>query len=117
MTAMLVVLNKRFEESGRRIPLTPPAQTIGRNLKCDIVIDKNDLCLLEKGGSNLVKVSRTHTKFSQIGERWIIADSGSTNGTSVNFKPIDQNKVELFDTDIIGLGGIVYFKFREDDAS
>jgi hypothetical protein len=56
---------------GRREPLPSRGATIGRSRACDIVVDD-------------AGVSRQHASIRREGERWLVEDLGSTNGTNVN---------------------------------
>ena len=70
--ATLVVL----DESGNpkdKISITNPPVTIGR-------LSANDVVLSDPN------VSRRHAELGLSGDRWVITDLGSTNGTSVNEK-------------------------------
>ena len=60
-----------------RVPLVPgSAYTIGRHPDADLCIDGD------------VLASRTHARIADAGGRWTIEDCGSTNGTSLNGRPV-----------------------------
>ncbi|HET8548519.1 MAG TPA: SpoIIE family protein phosphatase [Bryobacteraceae bacterium] len=66
-----------YPDGTRRIvPLTGERHSLGRALS-------NDLSFPEEG-----ELSRNHLAFERSGSDWIIRDLGSTNGTSVNGRPL-----------------------------
>jgi len=78
-------------------PLSVPAGggTIGRSRSCDIVLSD-------------IGISRTHAELRPSGERWTIADLGSTNGVRVNgvtvsgSQPIESgDRIELGSTELV----------------
>lgn len=65
---------------------------IGRLRECDI-------CLAD------ANVSRQHAEIVRTGESWSVRDLGSTNGTSLNGRPLTAEEVEeLHDGDTIDIG-------------
>src|SRR6185436_4573164 len=68
----------------------PTGVTIGRKDTCEVVLPSND-------------VSRQHAQIRVEGERWILRDLGSSNGTLVDGVVIKQH--ELRDGDRIKIGG------------
>lgn len=72
--------------------------TIGRK-------DENDIVLLDND------VSRAHANISIDGQRVIVADSGSSNGTRINGLRI-QKAAELHHQDILGIGRHTKFEVR-----
>jgi Protein of unknown function (DUF3662)/FHA domain len=68
--ARLVVLDPSGDAADH-ISITSPPVNIGR-------LSSNDVVLADPN------VSRTHAQLRREGERWILADLGSTNGTLVN---------------------------------
>jgi hypothetical protein len=77
------------------LPTTDGAHlTIGRAPSCDCVLPE-DL------------VSRRHAALSRDGERWVLRDLGSTNGTRVNGVRVIED-VEVRPGDRVNLGGAVY---------
>ncbi|MBS0638656.1 MAG: SpoIIE family protein phosphatase [Acetobacteraceae bacterium] len=74
----------------KRIPLEHPPLTVGRQEPANIVL---------AGGT----VSRRHCRFSRDGDRMLLEDLGSTNGTLVNSKPL-STPVALLDGDVISIG-------------
>ena len=52
-------------------------------------------------------VSRRHAALSRDGERWVLRDLGSTNGTRVNGVRVVED-VEVRPGDRVNLGGVVY---------
>ncbi len=63
--------------------------TIGRSPECGIFLDD-------------VTVSRRHAVLEQRGERWVIEDQGSLNGTFVNRRRVES--AELEDGDELQIG-------------
>jgi ABC transport system ATP-binding/permease protein len=57
----------------------------------------NEICIPDP------KVSRCHAQIELVGEGFMITDMGSTNGTFVNDKPIDQS-TQLRVGDSISIG-------------
>jgi len=74
----------------RRFQLEHPPLTVGRQDPANVVL---------AGGT----VSRRHCRFSRDGDRMMLEDLGSTNGTQVNGKPIAA-PVALVDGDVISVG-------------
>lgn len=77
------------DDLGRRIPLSVEPTVIGRSSKCDVQIDQES-------------VSRNHCRISYEGNRYVLQDLGSTNGTYVNDEIIDQ--IALRDGDQLKVG-------------
>jgi len=75
--------------SGETFPLEGSPTTIGRSPDCAIFLDD-------------VTVSRKHAVFSQQGERWVLEDQGSLNGTFVNRDRVETT--ELSDGDELQIG-------------
>jgi pSer/pThr/pTyr-binding forkhead associated (FHA) protein len=84
--AFIVVADKSREIDRRE--LTAPV-IIGRAPECDLPI--RDILL-----------SRKHCLLEKIGESWVIADSGSKNGTRVNGELVTRHV--LHDGDVIRIG-------------
>lgn len=80
---------------GRKYDLTKPQFTIGRSSKCDIQIDQES-------------ISRTHAVIVNDGKKVMVRDLGSTNGTYVNDRQVDQYEVK--NGDFIKIGRTI-FKF------
>ncbi|HVC63593.1 MAG TPA: SpoIIE family protein phosphatase [Acetobacteraceae bacterium] len=74
----------------RRIPLPSLPTTIGRAAPADIILE---------GGT----VSRRHCRLELAGDRLLVSDLGSTNGTFVNGQPV-TSAVALQDGAVIGVG-------------
>jgi hypothetical protein len=89
-SALLVVL--RGPNAGSRFLLDRDVTTAGRHPDSDIFLDD-------------VTVSRRHAEFYRQGERFVVRDVGSLNGTYVNRERIDET--ELFGGDEVQVG-----KFR-----
>ena len=69
-----------------------PSYTIGRGPDCDIVIDD-------------ARVSRRHAVLRLEGGRWVLADSGSTNGIYAGDRRVDR--IEIAGTCLVRLGNPV----------
>lgn len=82
-------------ELGKKFNLDGPSLVIGRSSKCDIQIDQE-------------AVSRNHAKIVNSGQRVLIRDLGSTNGTHVNDQSVEESI--LRDGDLIKIGRTI-FKF------
>lgn len=93
--ACLVMIYPSGPDLGRRFTLDGDALLIGRGSDCDIMID-------------LDSVSRRHAKIERRGAAILIADLGSTNGTYVNERPIQE--WALSDGDQLKIGNAI-FKF------
>jgi hypothetical protein len=74
----------------KRFPLEHPPLTVGRQEPANIVLT---------GGT----VSRRHCRFSRDGDRMMLEDLGSTNGTFVNSKPLAA-PLGLMDGDVVSVG-------------
>jgi pSer/pThr/pTyr-binding forkhead associated (FHA) protein len=83
---------------GRREPLPARGATIGRSRACDIVVDD-------------AGVSRQHAAIRPEGERWLVEDLGSTNGTTLNGASLGRPRV-LSNGDEIELGSTT-LRFEE----
>jgi hypothetical protein len=83
-TAVLIV-------DGRRVPLGSAGATLGRSRQCDIVLSDGN-------------VSREHAEIRPRGADWVLTDLGSTNGSSVNGRPLNGPQT-LTAGDELSLGG------------
>ena len=83
-TALLLV-------EGRRVVVGPGGATLGRSRGCDIVLNDNN-------------VSRQHAEIRPRGGSWVYTDLGSTNGSSINGRPVQGPEV-LKPGDEVSLGG------------
>jgi len=87
---------------GTEYPLTEPLTTIGRGSDNVLVIPD-------------ISVSRLHSRLEKQGERWVVLDQGSGNGTRVNGKSIERyplqhgDEIEMGDTRVQFMepGGVV----------
>ncbi|HZD86782.1 MAG TPA: FHA domain-containing protein [Gaiellaceae bacterium] len=75
--------------AGETFPLDESPTTIGRSPECAIFLDD-------------VTVSRKHAVFTKNGERWLLEDQGSLNGTFLNRERVDA--AELSDGDELQIG-------------
>jgi hypothetical protein len=83
-TALIVV-------EGRRVVIGPTGATLGRSRQCDVVVDD-------------ANVSRQHAEIRPRGGSWVFTDLGSTNGSTINGRPVRGPEV-LKRRDEISLGG------------
>jgi FHA domain-containing protein/uncharacterized protein DUF1707 len=96
-----------WREALRRgpIPCSPPATekpyVLGRHPDCDLVLDDDS-------------VSRRHASITRAGDRWLLVDLGSRNGTQVNGWRVAE--AHVFDGDELVLGRTrLVFQVREPD--
>jgi pSer/pThr/pTyr-binding forkhead associated (FHA) protein len=82
------------KDAGKEFEFDQDSVLIGRTPECDVV-------LYDAG------VSRKHCRISSEGNRFIIEDMGSSNGTKLNGEPITR-KQELADGDQLTLGPVVF---------
>ena len=76
---------------GKRVVVGPGGATIGRSRQCDIVLSDTG-------------VSREHAEIRPRGGSWVFTDLQSTNGSTVNGRPVQGPEV-LKPGDEIALGG------------
>ena len=86
MSQIIISINKQIT---KRLKLTKPVYTIGRDLKCDIVLPERT-------------ISSHHAKLVNSGEDCFLEDTNSTNGVFVNHRPVKQ--CLLIDNDVIHIG-------------
>ena len=79
------------ESAGETIILRRPTVTVGRALDNDVIIDS-------------AEVSRHHARIEAREGVFTITDLGSTNGTSINGRPVTSGKIS--DGDVISFGTI-----------
>lgn len=92
----------QVEEEGRptrSYRLVTDAIIIGR-------VDTADLVLPDTG------VSRKHALVERVRDAWVLTDSGSANGTSVNGAPVEQHP--LVSGDVVTIGKFT-LTFHDDD--
>ncbi|HZU39868.1 MAG TPA: DUF3662 and FHA domain-containing protein [Solirubrobacteraceae bacterium] len=77
---------------GRRVVVGPAGATLGRSRQCDVVL----------GDEN---VSRQHAEIRPRGGSWVLTDLGSTNGSTINGRPVQGPEV-LRPGDELSLGGV-----------
>ena len=83
-------------KAGARYGLEAPITTIGRNGTADILLDD-------------VTVSRRHVEVERVGDRYIVRDVGSLNGTYLNRRRIDSGELDDGDELQIGRFKLVFF--------
>jgi DNA-binding response OmpR family regulator len=87
--AMLTALNDQLVRP-LEYALRGPVATIGRDASCDVVVQRRE-------------VSRVHARIAREGQRYLLADAGSANGTYVNGRRLAEPHA-LQSEDLIGLG-------------
>jgi hypothetical protein len=65
---------------GKRIVIGPAGVTMGRSRQCDVTVDDPN-------------VSRAHAEIRARGGSWVVTDLGSTNGSRLNGRSLDQPTV------------------------
>jgi pSer/pThr/pTyr-binding forkhead associated (FHA) protein len=93
-TALLVVL--RGPNTGARFLLDADEVSSGRHPDSDIFLDD-------------VTVSRKHASFRREGDRFLVRDVGSLNGTYVNRQRIDEAALKTGDEVQIGKFRLVFY--------
>jgi pSer/pThr/pTyr-binding forkhead associated (FHA) protein len=93
-TALLVVL--RGPNTGARFLLDADEVSTGRHPDSDIFLDD-------------VTVSRRHATFRREGERFLVHDVGSLNGTYLNRERIDDARLSTGDEVQIGKFRLVFY--------
>jgi pSer/pThr/pTyr-binding forkhead associated (FHA) protein len=93
-TALLVVL--RGPNTGARFLLDDDEVSTGRHPDSEIFLDD-------------VTVSRKHAQFSRSGDRFVVRDVGSLNGTYVNRERIDETSLQTGDEVQIGKFRLVFY--------
>ena len=88
--ARIWLLDPSGQQVDRALDLAAEATIIGRRDDCTIVLPSNT-------------VSRRHAEIRRDGERWLLSDLGSTNGTLLNGEPVIGAE-PLADRDEIGVG-------------
>ncbi len=88
MPYFLLALNK-----GSNIPVDRPILLVGRSGDCDVVLRSK-------------KVSRKHCLLVLYGDKIIVRDLGSTNGTFVNSVRVTQG--ELRANELLQIGDYIY---------
>lgn len=90
--APTILLPMLIEQSGKENPLRPGTTTIGR---------EGDIMFLD------TRVSRRHAQITNLNDQLTIEDLGSTNGTKVNDRKLQQGeKAPLTGTEKISFGGL-----------
>jgi cell division septation protein DedD len=82
-------------DAGSRYPLTESLTVIGRSPECDLRITDPS-------------ISRRHAEIRQDGDGVRISDLGSTNGTSVNGRPVRERRIEPGDRVELGTTRLVF---------
>lgn len=91
---LLVRAGSVGDEAGRAVTLAGPSVTIGRSPTNDIVVRDDG-------------VSARHARLESHGDRWVLADVGSRNGTRLNGRAVN-GPAPLSHGDEIGLGELLW---------
>src|SRR4030042_1614726 len=87
------------------VSMTGDALSIGRHPQSDIVLDQP-------------MVSRNHARIEKRGEKFIIRDLGSSNGTFVGGKRMEEHALQDCDAILIGNARLVFkHKFSSEDLT
>ncbi len=98
---MAVLIGMSAEVKGKNITLDMDELTVGRSADNTLPI-------------NNASVSGHHAKIVRDGERFVLKDLGSTNGTRVNTKDVQEHALKA--KDLIQFGSIE-FLFNSDELS
>jgi len=93
LSPMVHLTIRHGKRAGQTFSAPGPVVTIGRVSDNSIVIDDP-------------QVSRHHASLTFEGGQWVLRDLGSTNGTTLNGKPVTAPAV-VHDGDVIGLGEVM----------
>ncbi len=93
-TALLI--STRGAVSGSRYLLDEDEVTVGRDPRCDILLDDST-------------VSRSHAVFRRANGGFSVVDAGSLNGTYVNRQRVDNIQLRNGDEIMIGKFRLVFF--------
>lgn len=93
-------------KAGRGFYMTTDELGIGRSVSNDLYIDSP-------------KISRSHAKIvARDDESFVLCDSGSANGTSINGQQLDKNETfKLQESGEIQLAGVFHIKFTDFGAT
>ena len=92
--AELVVLDEGGQEK-ERISITREPVNIGRLSTNDVVLSDSN-------------VSRRHAELRRSGDRWVLVDLGSTNGTLVNGKLAREHELRNGDRVSFGTSELIF---------
>ncbi len=91
-------------DANQNIEMQSEKIDVGRNSECDIHIDNN-------------YISQIHASFYHEDSSWFIMDKGSTNGTWLNGKKLEQNtKYELYCDDVINFSKVKEYIFYKTNT-
>jgi two-component system cell cycle response regulator len=99
--SLVVVHAPTLRLCGARLPLTRDGLVLGRDARCDLVLDAED-------------VSRLHARVRVEGGRYRVEDLGSRNGTFVGSERVATH--ELARGDLVRLGSVVLKYVAADDV-
>lgn len=91
---VLIRVGSATDEVGRTVKLSGASATLGRSPANDIVVRDDG-------------VSARHARIDVDGDRWVLVDVGSRNGTTVNGKVIGGS-VRLGHGDEVGTGDLIW---------
>jgi hypothetical protein len=80
---------------GRRTVISGDRLVVGRSRDCDLVVDD-------------ANVSRRHMEVRRDDSRWVAVDLGSTNGTKVNGRRVDEAPLEPGDEVAVGVSRFTF---------
>jgi len=97
-TVKLIKTALIYENGKKTYEMMKNSITIGRGKDCELQIDKEF-------------ISRKHCSISKYGGKFFLKDLGSTNGTLLNDKKVEETGVELDNDDKIKIGEyVIVFK-------
>jgi Protein of unknown function (DUF3662)/FHA domain len=83
---------------GTRIPISTKPMVIGRQPGCDVVVPDTN-------------VSRQHASIRRVDDHYVLSDLGSTNGTRLNGRPVNDAYLSNGDEITVGTTRIVFETF------
>jgi len=96
---------QREDDLGIQYQLTPPSVSIGRAENNDIVLDGD------------MRASRHHARFGFNDGQWVLVDSQSANGTTVNGQPITTHSLRGGDRIRIGSTPLLFVPVADPQAT
>ena len=97
-------------------PAPPLATVTVKGVDHDVVLSGDRAVIGRLATSEIsltdVNVSREHAAFEREGMGWAIHDLGSTNGTLVNGKKIDRERLRDGDMIVVGVTELIYHEPR-----
>lgn len=96
-----ILVIRSGDRIGQRFALNKEVTTIGRHPDSDISLDD-------------ITVSRRHVEITHSNNRYVVADSGSLNGTYVNQRRVDSAELSQGDELQVGKYRFVFLEHAED---